>query len=143
MKLKHSPKATQREELFLGNVSVLQELCKFKIKKRCRFPGTTQQPATLSDSKDPNPSLQREQQVPEQALSRSRGARQAPHSTHGRTHRGPRAAPSPCLGHILTLAPLPAVTKGCEGALPAQGFEGVLVQEAVVLLHSADVEREQ
>lgn len=33
--------------------------------------------------------------------------------------------------------------KGREGALPAQGFEGVLVQEAVVLLHSADVEREQ
>lgn len=30
-----------------------------------------------------------------------------------------------------------------EGALPAEGFEGVLVQEAVVSLHSADVKREQ
>lgn len=85
-KLKYSPKVTPQGELFLGNISVLQELYTFTIETPS-FPW--HHPAALPDSE------------------------------------GERIPTSRCR------------------VVPAQGSEGVLVQEAVVLLHSADVEREQ
>lgn len=61
-----------------------------------------------------------------------------PHDGHGAARR----VHGPCrAGRRHGTAP--GRSAGWEGALPAEGFEGVLVQEAVVFLHSADIKREQ